>query len=173
MIGLVVLLAALGAWLREPTTALAQAWVEATGLGGLFVAAVLVDAVPQPVPPDVFTGFALVGGLPFWAVGGVATAGSMLGGSLGWALARWASSAPPVRRVLQRGKAAELQALVRRYGGLSLAIGALTPVPFSLTCYGAGATGYPFSRLVLLSLLRAPRLVGYMWLMELGWMSVG
>jgi membrane protein YqaA with SNARE-associated domain len=51
--------------------------------------------------------------------------------------------------------------MVQRYGRLTVALGALTPLPFSITCWCAGGLGMPLARFLPVSLLRVPRYVVY------------
>ena len=80
-VGVVLLLvgfAILGAVLREPVESAARVWVDTTGLAGMFAAIAVLDSVPSPVPPDLFTGFAYVGGLDFWTIAVVASLETLL-----------------------------------------------------------------------------------------------
>ena len=137
-VGVVLLLvgfAILGAVLREPVESAARVWVDTTGLAGMFAAIAVLDSVPSPVPPDLFTGFAYVGGLDFWTIAVVASAASVTGGTSAWAVARWFSQTRWFQAFIrERGKQA--YALVQRYGMIALVLGAVSPLPFSLTCYG-------------------------------------
>ncbi len=167
---LIAMLGVLGALLREPTTAFARWYVGLTGLPGLLVAASVLDMVPQPVPSDVFMGFAHIAGRDFFSIGATTTVGSILGGTVAWLGARWAADRGPVRRYLA-GPGAGVFALVQRYGTLALAVGAISPLPFSVTCYAAGAIKMPYRRFVLVCLLRGPRMFFYLWLIQLGWVA--
>jgi membrane protein YqaA with SNARE-associated domain len=51
--------------------------------------------------------------------------------------------------------------LIDRYGYWAVALGALTPIPFSITCWSAGMLRLGFGRFLLVALLRVPRFVGY------------
>ncbi len=169
---LLVMLGVSGVLLREPTTEFAAWYVGMTGLPGLFIAATMLDMVPQPVPTDVFMGFAYIAGRDFWAIGATSTLGSVLGGTLAWAGARWAADRGPVRRYLT-GRGASVYALVRQYGTMALAVGAISPMPFSVTCYAAGSIKMPYNKFFLVCLLRAPRMFFYLWLIKLGWVAAG
>ena len=63
-------------------------------------------------------------------------------------------------------------ALVERYGVIALAATALTPLPFSLGCWAAGALKMPFSTFFAVALLRIPRVAGYLALIYFGLISV-
>lgn len=168
VLALMGVFAVLGQVLRDEMEAIAEAWVAATGLPGMFVAIATLDSVPTPIPPDVFTGFGLVGGLDFWAVAATASAASVVGGSVAWSIARWFSGTGWFQRFIS-GRGAGAYALVKRYGTVALVLGAVSPLPFSLTCYAAGALRMPYSRFFAVALLRAPRMTFYLWLILLGW----
>lgn len=171
VVGVIGLFAVVGQLLREPLVRFAEAWVAKTGLVGLMGVVALFDGFPTPVPPDVFMSFAMIGGIPFWQVVLAASLGSVAGGTLAWTLAtRFRTTARFQRFITGRGAAS--YALVRRYGTLALVLGAVSPVPFSLTCYAAGAVEMPLGRFVLVALLRAPRMAFYLWLIQLGWVGL-
>lgn len=163
--------AVLGAVLREPMEAAAHLWVENTGLPGMFMAIALLDSVPTPIPPDLFTGFAYVGKLPFWEIVATASAASVTGGSVAWAVAQRFSTTAWFQRFIH-GRGARPYALVRRYGTVALVLGAVSPLPFSLTCYAAGTLKMPYSRFFAVAMLRAPRILFYLALIRLGWIGV-
>lgn len=172
MVGVVAVFGGLSLLLREPLTAAAAVWVAQTGLAGIFFAVAFFDCVPTPVPPDLFTGFAMMGGVPFWWIVATASLGSVTGGSVAWAVGRrFRQAAWFQRRVAGRWR--EPYGLVQRMGTVALVLGALSPLPFSVTCYAAGALSMPYGRFLAVASLRAPRMVLYLWLMQLGWVGFG
>lgn len=170
-VGVVVFVGVVGQLLREPLVRFAEAWVAEAGPLGLFAIVALFDGFPSPVPPDVFTSFAMIGGVPFWQVSLAAGLGSSVGGGLAWFLATRFRNTERFRRFIT-GRAAKSYALIRRYGTLALVLGAVSPVPFSLTCYAAGAVGMPLGRFLTVTLLRIPRMAFYLWLIQLGWVGM-
>ncbi len=171
VVAIIVLFAVLGYFVQEPVEAFAKAWVNATGLVGLFAATVVLDSVPAPIPPDVFMGFALLGGKTLWEASLVTGAASVLGGNLAWLLGRRSASIAWVRRLLD-GKGKQSAYLVQRNARLAIVLGALTPLPFSVSCIAGGAVGMPWVQLFPLTLLRIPRMIFYLYIMQLGWVSV-
>ncbi len=167
---LLVVFAVLGAVLREPVEQAARIWVDSTGLAGMFAAIAILDSVPTPIPPDLFTGFAYLGGLRFWTIAGVASVASVTGGSAAWAVARRFSQTAWFQRFI-RGRGARPYALVHRYGTVALVLGAVSPLPFSLTCYAAGTLKMPYVRFFAVAMLRAPRILFYLALIRLGWVG--
>ena len=170
-VGVVVFVGVVGQLLREPLVRFAEAWVAEAGPLGLFAIVALFDGFPSPVPPDVFTSFAMIGGVPFWQVSLAAGLGSSVGGGLAWFLASRYRNTERFRRFIT-GRGAKSYALIRRYGTLALVLGAVSPVPFSLTCYAAGAVGMPLLRFLTVTLLRIPRMAFYLWLIHLGWVGM-
>ena len=173
-VGVVALLAAfavLGAVLREPVEAAARVWVDSTGLLGMFGAIAVLDSIPTPIPPHLFTGFAYLGGLNFWSIALVASIASVSGGSAAWGVARLFSTTEWFQQFIH-GKGARAYALVKRYGTAALVLGAISPLPFSLTCYAAGTLKMPYARFFAVAFLRAPRILFYLALIRLGWVGV-
>jgi membrane protein YqaA with SNARE-associated domain len=168
---IIVLFAALGYFVKEPVEAFAKAWVGSTGLAGLFLATAVVDTFPAPIPPDVFMGFALLGGKGLWEASLVTGVASVLGGNFAWLLGRSSARIAWVRRLLE-GKGKQSAYLVQRNARLAIVLGALTPLPFSVSCIAGGAVGMPWTQLFPLTLLRIPRMVFYLYIMQLGWVSV-
>jgi len=173
-VGVLLLLGAfavLGAVLREPVEQAARLWVDATGLVGMFGAIAVLDSVPTPIPPDLFTGFAYLGGLEFWSISLAASLASVTGGTAAWAVARRFSTTEWFQRFIH-GRGARPYALVKRYGTVALVLGAVSPLPFSLTCYAAGTLKMPYPRFFAVAMLRAPRILFYLALIRLGWVGV-
>ena len=73
------------------------------------------------------------------------------------------------RRMEQRGR--EAKRFVETYGVLGLALGALTPLPFSICCQAAGALQMRYPRFALTILLRPPRVALYLWLVQVGFLQ--
>ena len=173
IIGIVILMAllgVLGAYFREPLVTFSKVFVEKLGgpaiMGGIFLA----DGLMIPVPHDVLTGFGLLGGMEFWTVVALATIGSLSGGSVGYVLGRRLAHTRTVRAILdKRGK--KMYALAQRYGMMAVAIGAVSPLPYSFTTWAAGALRMNFGQFILVSLLRAPRFAFYLWLIRVGFLD--
>lgn len=171
VVGLVVVFGGLSLILREPLTEFADVWVSHTGLAGIFFAVAAFDCVPTPVPPDLFTGFAMMGGVRFWSIVATASLGSVTGGSVAWAIGRRFRQAAWFRRRVS-GPWREPYGLVQRMGTIALVLGAVSPLPFSVTCYAAGALSMPYGRFLAVAALRAPRMAVYLGLMQLGWVGL-
>lgn len=138
----VVLVAVLliGVFFREPMESAAEWFVERFGLVGVFVAALMLDALPglgsQPIVI-----LACAGGLPGWWVWIAASAGSWLSGSMGWAvglgLGRWPWFRDWIYRV-------GLEGGLLKYKRRAVFLAALAPFPYGLVTMAAGAAGLPW-----------------------------
>jgi len=172
IVGLVGFIGGL-AWLwREELVALGGVFVRELGLGGLFLGFFLPDALPLPLPHDVFSGLCLVGGMSFPVIVGVASTASLCGGTVGFTIGQRLSHTAWFRRVMTR-HGTDAHAMVVRYGATAVAIGALTPLPYFIVCWSAGALDMRYRRFIAWSLLRIPRVAGYLWLVKVGFLEVG
>lgn len=161
-------------WRYQPEVRqFAQTMIEHTGGWGVALGFFVVDAFSAPIPNDIFSVFGRMGGIPFWEVVAWASAGSIVGGSVGWWIGRyWISRNRWLRAWMdaQGGKSVER---VRRQGGWFLAVAAVTPMPYSLVCWGAGIVKLRFAVVLAVSTLRIGRIALYLWLIELGVVSIG
>jgi membrane protein YqaA with SNARE-associated domain len=57
-----------------------------------------------------------------------------------------------------------LEYSLKKYGGLLVVVGAVTPVPYSATCMLAGSVGYSFKTFLLLCITRIIRFAFYGWM---------
>ena len=170
ILAMMVVFGVLGAFFHEPVEALAGGFVAATGAVGLVLGVALLDSVPSPFPPDLLMGIGLLGGMGFWNVSLLASLGSVAGGLLAWTLGGKLRHTARFKRLLA-GSWQQPWLLVQRNAVTAVVLGALTPLPFSVTCYAAGAAQMGFWRFLPLTLLRVPRMVVYLLLMDLGWIG--
>ncbi len=175
LFGLLTFFAGVGAVLyffKPEVLALGEALVQYAGGPGLALIWTVLDLSPIPViPNDVFSTLAVAGGMSIWSVSAWCTVGSIIGGLLGRKLSKAVGHRPFIVRIVTQGKSAKLFNLIRRHQVLALGIGALTPVPYSLTCWGAGLTDMPLRPFLLVSLLRFPRILVYLLLFQAGMIS--
>jgi len=148
---------------------MASHWfVDRFGGPGVAVGFFIPDAFTLPLPNDAFTMFGRLGGMPYWSVVFWGSLGSIAGGSTGWAIGYWGLSHLPTLRAWFERKGATILARVHRRGTIALAAAALTPIPYSVTCWAAGAVKMPFWRFFAVSTLRIVRVAFYLWLIEAG-----
>jgi membrane protein YqaA with SNARE-associated domain len=174
VVGVLIMMVCLGTIafvFRQPLELLSRRFVHSLGGPGVTVGFFLPDAFTVPVPNDAFSFFALVGGMPFWEIVAWATVGSWAGGHVSFGLGRWLGHTRRVADFLTR-RGAEVHGLVRRYGVWALILAAVTPIPYSIGCMAAGALHMPYVHFLAVSVLRLPRIAFYLWLIELGVLSV-
>lgn len=147
----------------------ATTWVhDEIGLIGLLLLVAFADAITSPIPPDaalvVVSKSALAANWPLvvLTIGAVSSAAGCVGYLLGTRL----KSTPYVQRRLAR-KSPLLRQLVLRYGPWAVLLGAVTPIPFSVTCWLAGIFALPFRKFAPIALVRVPRFFVYYWLIVL------
>ena len=164
------LLATLAYFAHDPLVALAERFVAVLGPAGIAIGFFLPDAFTLPIPNDAFSFFGLIGGVPFWTCCFWASLGTLTGGSTGFFLGRKLSDTDTFRRLMAR-RGREVKLLVDRYGVVALLCAAITPIPYSIACWSAGACGIRFRTFLLVSLSRIPRVIFYLWLMEQGFIK--
>jgi membrane protein YqaA with SNARE-associated domain len=170
LVGLTAAAALVGYFLREPFVALSEAFVETLGGPGVALGCFLPDAFTVPVPSDLFTTFGVAGGMSFSAVVLWATLGSLAGGTTGFFVGTRLKRMRSVARFLS-ARPDQVERLVRRYGPWALAVAALTPIPYSLACWAAGATNMELRTFLLVSQLRFVRYAAFLYLIQLGLVS--
>jgi membrane protein YqaA with SNARE-associated domain len=174
IVGLILLMTALaliGYFLHQPVEKLAKFLIAQYGGFVVMLGFMLPDALALPIPNDVFSILGLRGGLSFGVVVIWASAGTLIGGAIGYWIGRWLGTH---RRMIKffEGRGAKAYTLTRQYGLWALAIAAFTPFPYSIVCWSAGAVKIPFRHFLLVSLLRVPRVALWLWLMNMGYISM-
>jgi membrane protein YqaA with SNARE-associated domain len=158
---------------KEPLLATSQWFVEHLGGPGIAVGFVIPDATSLPLPSDAISSFGLIGGMSFAQVVTWGSLGSLVGGSLGWSIGRWLiGGRPRLQKYLERRGGDQVRKQLRRHGAVFLALAAITPLPYSVACWAAGAVRMPYHRFISISLIRIGRVALYLWLIERGFLSV-
>lgn len=147
---------------RTELDAFTIAVFDTVGISGLVAILFITDWFVSPFPPD--SVLILIAASPYhehWPVLlpllGIV---SSLAGCLGYTCGRLLSRRPWAMRWFGNFHS-KSQDMVLRYGPWSVAIGALTPVPFSVTCWTAGLLRLPFRHFIGPCFLRIPRYVAY------------
>ncbi|MCX4242484.1 YqaA family protein [Paraliomyxa miuraensis] len=169
--GLVAVIAILGAWFREPLLLAGRWFVDELGGPGIAVGFLVPDAFTVPIPNDAFLALGRAGGMPTVPLVAWALLGSVSGGSIGWLIGRALRRTRGLDRFLT-GRGAGLDRALRRRGPWVVAIAAITPLPYSVSAWAAGSTAMPYPTFFAVSLLRVVRIVGALYLIDLGLMSV-
>ena len=139
------------------------AWVfDHVGLGGLLAILFVSDSVITPVPPDlVLVVLSKSWVHQYWWIAipliGVL---SSIAGNVAWLLSTKVGNARLPTLLFGRFRRLN-QALVRRFGPWAVAMAALTPIPFSVTCWTVGILHMPWKHFGWVTLLRIPRFIGY------------
>jgi membrane protein YqaA with SNARE-associated domain len=79
---------------------------------------------------------------------------SIIAGVFGWNIGQWIRNKTSFNFMSKHKSNSNL---LQKYGALGVAIGALTPIPFSITCWTAGFLKMPFKDFLLASFFRIPR----------------
>ena len=132
------------------------------GIAGILMAVFLTDAFITGIPPDLFLIVILKSELKDqWPVlVSLIGISSTIAGCTGWFIGtklghlKWAEKhyGPLI---------AKNRKIIDRYGPWGVAIGALTPIPFSFTCWLAGALEIRFKIFFWMAALRIPRFLFY------------
>lgn len=173
VMGFTVLAAVLGWLFHEPAVELGRWFVGNFGGPGIAIGFFFPDAFTVPIPNDAFTAIGLFGGMNFGEVVFWGSLGSLAGGSTGWAIGRYLlARSKRLQEFIERRGGEQIRAELIRGGRYFLAIAALSPIPYSVTCWGTGATKMPYWEFFVISLLRVPRIAGVLWLVQQGFMGV-
>ncbi|MEM6292483.1 MAG: VTT domain-containing protein [Myxococcota bacterium] len=172
ILSLVVVAAALGAFFRAPLQDVSAWFVDALGGPGIAVGYLIPDAFTVPIPNDAFGWFGLEGGVPFWEVVMWGTLGSVAGGCVGYLIGRRLRETRWVARFMD-GRGAAFERLIRRNGVWVVAVAAVTPLPYSLSAWAAGAVHMRFATFFSVSLARIIRVAGSLYLIRVGLLTVG
>lgn len=160
-LGFVLLLVALAVVFKlahEPLTAVSHSFVDNFGLAGVFVGCLLIDTTPGLTHEPILV-VAKQGGLGFWPIFLAAGSGSTLSGVLGYGIGRVLGGSAFLQRVLIRYR---LREFLHRYGTRAVAIAALTPFPFAIATWGAGASQIPLRMVLVGALFRFPKVLFYL-----------
>ncbi len=85
---------------------------------------------------------------------------SYLGGIFSYFIGKWIFTLPKVYAYME-GKMKKHLRHIRKWGGFLIVVGALLPIPFSMTSMAAGMIGYRFRNYLLFGLLRFVRFYLY------------
>ena len=158
----------LGAFFREPVTLFANWLIDELGLFGLLFGIVISDAFTFPVPPDTYLLITVASGGDVQKMLTICCLGSISAGTIAYFFGPHVSKFPYFSKRIEKYRSRG-EKLFEMYGVWTVAIAALTPIPFSIVCWFAGIYKMAYPRFFVATLARIPRLVGYYWLFELGW----
>ena len=101
-------------------------------------------------------------------IGVAASLGSLAAAASGYALG-WLVGRAGLRRVLSEERREQVRGLLSRYGFWGVALAALTPLPFAICTWTAGALRMRVLPFALACLFRVPKVAFYLWLMHQAW----
>ncbi|MEM6787577.1 MAG: VTT domain-containing protein [Myxococcota bacterium] len=168
VVGIALLMGAVGVvgyFFREPLLRVARLFVEHLGGMGVAVGFYIPDAFTIPLPNDAATVLGIAGGMGFMEVVLWAFAGSLAGGVTGYWIGRFLRTTRFVQRVFDKS-GGQIQATLTRYGASAVALAAVTPLPYSIFCWAAGAGRVSFRSFFLVSQLRIIRVSFYLYLIQ-------
>lgn len=113
------------------------------------------------IPPEIFIAWTKKTTEPILNLSILATL-SYTGGLLSYFIGKLALKIEGVKNYLEVKMAKHLKNS-KKWGGFLILVGALLPVPFSISCMAAGMIKYPFKNVVLFGLFRFARFAIYAW----------
>ena len=163
----IVLMVTLGI-LFEEEMAQATSWVvDKIGFWGLAAILMLTDTLVTPFPPDILLVIIskthLAERWPFYV--GILGCISVAAGMTGYSIGRWLGHFQWSRKLFGQFEQ-EHHEFIQKYGFWAVAIGSVTPLPYSVTCWTAGVLNIRWHTVLLASILfRIPRIYAYYWLL--------
>lgn len=171
LLAIVLIISALGLWFHAPLVAAGRWFVDNLGGPGIAIGFAIPDGLTVPIPNDAFLALGRTGAMPTAYIVAWALLGSLCGGSVGWLIGRRLRRVPRFNRFMS-GRGAAIDRALRRHGLKVVAVAAITPLPYSLSAWAAGSAQIGYLPFLAVSLLRVVRIVGVLYLIDLGLMSV-
>lgn len=162
----------LGFLFRGPIMTLSCGFVERFGPLGIALGFFLPDATNLPIPHDLFLVMGAASGMPMWQIILAGSTGSILGGAVAYKLSARLREWSWIQKQLE-GRGGAVHRVVEDYGAIAVAVGAVTPLPYSLMAWAAGLLDMRYSTFLAISLLRIVRVAGYFILIRLGLSASG
>ena len=128
---------------------------------GIFSFFFISETILGLVPPEIFIAWTKKTPEPILNLAILATL-SYMGGLLSYFIGKMALKIASVKTYLEVKMAKHLKNS-KKWGGFLILVGALLPVPFSITCTAAGMIKYPFKNVMLFGLFRFARFAVYAW----------
>ena len=128
---------------------------------GVLIVFFISETLLGLIPPEIFIGWSKKTATPIFNLSILATL-SYTGGILSYFIGKTIQKITTVKNYLEIKMAKHLKN-TGKWGGFLILIGALLPVPFSITCVAAGMIKYPLRGVVLFGLFRFVRFALYAW----------
>lgn len=157
-----------GLWAyHDPIKGWATLFVETYGMPALFALTWIADTTFQPIPPDVFVFGSTFGGANVLLASAIAGVASSCGGVTGYYIGRCVGAAR-FRRLFGDKLMKKGREIFDKYGMYAIGVAALTPLPYSGTCWVAGI--YRMSPIVVFLTSVAGRILRYIFVGWIGYM---
>lgn len=113
----------------------------------------LVESIFFPIPPDALL-IAMGLAVPEQALkyAFICTAGSVIGGGVGFYCGRWAGR-PLITRIISIERREKIEKIFNEYGAWAIAMAGFTPLPYKIFTLTAGAFRIPFKIFIVASSL--------------------
>ena len=128
---------------------------------GVLIVFFISETLLGLIPPEIFIGWSKKTATPILNLSILATL-SYTGGILSYFIGKTIQKITTVKNYLEVKMAKHLKN-TGKWGGFLILIGALLPVPFSITCVAAGMIKYPLKGVLLFGLFRFVRFALYAW----------
>ncbi len=128
---------------------------------GIFITFFISETLLGLIPPEIFIAWSKKTAEPILNLSLLATL-SYTGGIISYFIGQSALRIKAVREYLEVKMAKHLKN-TRKWGGFLILVGALLPLPFSISCMTAGMIKYPLKGVVLFGLFRFARFALYAW----------
>ena len=167
LISIIILVFFLSYFFSHEIQFVSQWLLENIGFFALVVLVFISDSIISPVPPDavllIIATSALADHWLFYV--GIISISSLLAGYFAWGLGRLVSQSPRMPVFMQK-ISLEHKENIKKYGTWAVVMGALTPLPFSLTCWSAGIVKMDLKTFSLGAITRVPRVFVYYWIIK-------
>ena len=128
---------------------------------GVLITFFISETLLGLIPPEIFIGWSKKTADPILNLSILATL-SYVGGIITFFIGKASLKIERVRNYLEVKMAKHLKN-TSKWGGFLILVGALLPIPFSITCMAAGMIKYPLKGVVLFGLFRFARIALYAW----------
>ncbi len=126
---------------------------------GIFATFFISEAILGLIPPEIFIAWSKKTADPILTLAILATL-SYTGGIVSFFIGKAASKIKVIKNYLDNKMAKHLKN-TSKWGGFLIVVGALLPIPFSITCIAAGLIKYPLKGVLLFGLFRFARFAVY------------
>jgi membrane protein YqaA with SNARE-associated domain len=164
----IVVMGVIGFVYEDELATMAEWVVQHIGFAGLAMILMVTDTLVTPFPPDILLIVIAKSHLAaYWpAYVGLLGLVSIVAGMTGYGIGRWLGHFEWSQRLFGQFKE-DHRGFIRKYGFWAVAIGSVTPLPYSVTCWTAGVLGLRWTTVLAAAILfRLPRIFLVYWLLS-------